>query len=162
MKRFETYHRRCRCPQQSLGLAVLPVLLLYGLRTLGAMQTMYTDFPREPGIHAVAAASWGDRNIYGCLIMMNHGVIVGLGARECILQGVRFHTMSATLQTQPTCMPTWGRVLNTIHSTEVDRTRTTTRIPIHSLALGVLPYQERIVCVCTLCDEWPAAVSRRQ
>jgi hypothetical protein len=41
---------------------------------------MYTDFPREPGIHAVADASWGDRNIYGCLIMMNHGVIVGLGA----------------------------------------------------------------------------------
>ena len=35
-----------------------------------------TDFPREPGIHAVADASWGDRNIMGCLIMMNHGVIV--------------------------------------------------------------------------------------
>ena len=37
---------------------------------------VYTDYPREPGIHAVADASWGDRNIYGCLIMMNHGVIV--------------------------------------------------------------------------------------
>ncbi len=28
------------------------------------------------GIHAMADASWGERNIYGILIMMNNGVIV--------------------------------------------------------------------------------------
>jgi len=33
-------------------------------------------FPREQGIHAMADASWGERNIYGILIMMNNGVIV--------------------------------------------------------------------------------------
>ena len=37
---------------------------------------VYKDYPRESGIHAVADASWGDKNIYGCIVMMNHGVIV--------------------------------------------------------------------------------------
>jgi len=35
-----------------------------------------TGVPREPGIHAVADCSWGDRNLYGCIIMMNYGAIV--------------------------------------------------------------------------------------
>ena len=35
-----------------------------------------TGVPREPGIHAVADCSWGARNLYGCLIMMNYGAIV--------------------------------------------------------------------------------------
>ena len=33
-------------------------------------------FPREQGIHAMADASWGTRNIYACLVMMNYGLIV--------------------------------------------------------------------------------------
>ena len=37
---------------------------------------VFKDYPRQTGIHAVADASWGDKNIYGCIVMMNYGVIV--------------------------------------------------------------------------------------
>eukprot|EP00900_Chrysochromulina_parva_P012551 jgi/Chrpa1/21297/Chrysochromulina_OHIO_Genome00025762-RA len=34
-----------------------------------------TGFPREAGLHVVGDCTWGDRNVYGMLFMMNHGAI---------------------------------------------------------------------------------------
>jgi hypothetical protein len=34
-----------------------------------------TGFPRDAGIHVVGDCTWGDRNVYGMLFMMNHGAI---------------------------------------------------------------------------------------
>jgi hypothetical protein len=35
-----------------------------------------TCFPRDAGIHAVGDCTWGDRNVYAILVMMNNGAIV--------------------------------------------------------------------------------------
>ena len=35
-----------------------------------------TGFPRDAGIHAVGDCTWGDRNVYALLVMMNHGAIL--------------------------------------------------------------------------------------
>ena len=50
--------------------------ITYSKRGVAAPGGSIEGFPREQGIHAVADASWGERNIYGILIMMNNGVIV--------------------------------------------------------------------------------------
>ena len=34
-----------------------------------------TGFPRDSGLHVVGDCTWGDRNVYGMLFMMNHGAI---------------------------------------------------------------------------------------
>ena len=37
--------------------------------------TGFPGFPRDAGIHVVGDCTWGDRNVYGMLFMMNHGAI---------------------------------------------------------------------------------------
>jgi hypothetical protein len=84
-----------RAPPEAVTVALAAMIMAYEQRERGITYSAHdhhpkneepktsclevsfaTGVPREPGIHAVADCSWGDRNLYGCIIMMNYGAIV--------------------------------------------------------------------------------------